>query len=54
MDKYNRGGMLAFLFSMAFSISFIIYLAFIQGGVDLKEVPKEAFPVNKGSTEAGK
>jgi hypothetical protein len=41
IEKYNRGGLLAFLFSMAFSICFIIYLAFIQGGVDLKENVKD-------------
>lgn len=36
-DEYNRGGMLAFLFSMGFSIAFIFYLVAIHSGVDLKE-----------------
>lgn len=41
-DTYNRGGFLAFLFSMAFSLSFFVYISFIHPGVDLKEVPESA------------
>ena len=40
-DTYNRGGFIAFIFSMAFSIIFFIYIAVIHPGVDLKEVPTE-------------
>lgn len=39
-DTYNRGGFLAFIFSMAFSLSFFVYISFIHPGVDLKEVPE--------------
>ncbi len=35
---YNRGGYLAFMFCMAFTIVFFIYIAFIHPGVDLKEI----------------
>ena len=41
-DSYNRGGFMAFLFSMVFSLSFFVYIAFIHPGVDLKEVPESA------------
>lgn len=36
-DQYNRGGMLAFAFSMAFVIGFLVYLVVIHPGVDLDE-----------------
>lgn len=36
-DEYNRGGLLAFAFSMAFVFAFFIYISFIHPGVDLKE-----------------
>lgn len=38
LGDYNRGGMLAFMFSMVFTTAFFIYIAFIHPGVDLKEV----------------
>lgn len=41
-DSYNRGGFIAFLFSMTFSLAFFAYLGFMHPGVDLKEVPEEA------------
>jgi high-affinity iron transporter len=41
-DSYNRGGFIAFLFSMIFSLVFFAYLALFQGGIDLKEIPEEA------------
>lgn len=37
-DSYNRGGYIAFLFSMVFSLSFFVYIVFVHPGVDLKEV----------------
>lgn len=37
-DSYNRGGYIAFLFSMVFSLGFFIYIVLIHPGVDLKEV----------------
>lgn len=35
---YNRGGMIAFSFSMVITIVFFVYVAFIHSGVDLKEI----------------
>jgi mono/diheme cytochrome c family protein len=37
-DSYNKGGFLAFLFSVVFCLVFFIYIAFVHKGVDLKEV----------------
>ncbi len=37
-DSYNRGGFIAFLFSMVFSLGFFIYVVVIQPGVNLKEI----------------
>jgi mono/diheme cytochrome c family protein len=36
-DEYNHGGMLAFVFSMAFVLVFFIYIVVIHPGVDLNE-----------------
>jgi mono/diheme cytochrome c family protein len=36
-DQYNRGGLIAFLFSMAFVFVFFIYIVAIHPGIDLKE-----------------
>lgn len=36
-DQYNHGGMLAFLFSMAFVFVFFIYIVAVHPGVDLGE-----------------
>ncbi|MCJ8275451.1 MAG: hypothetical protein HRT44_12660 [Bdellovibrionales bacterium] len=35
---YNRGGMIAFAFSMVFTLAFFVYVAFVHIGVDLKEL----------------
>ena len=35
---YNRGGMLAFAFSMVFTLTFFVYVAFVHKGVDLQEI----------------
>jgi mono/diheme cytochrome c family protein len=37
-NDYNKGGMIAFAFSMVFTLSFFVYVSFIHKGVDLKEV----------------
>ncbi len=37
-DQYNKGGLIAFVFSMAFCFVFFIYISFLHPGVDLKEV----------------
>lgn len=41
-DPYNRGGFYAFLFSMAFSLCFFVYVAVIYPGINLREIPDEA------------
>jgi mono/diheme cytochrome c family protein len=46
-DSYNRGGFIAFLFSMIFSICFFGYVTFLHPGINLKEVP-----VTEGETPA--
>ncbi len=38
MGDYNRGGYIAFMFCMAFTMVFFIYIAFIHPGVDLHEI----------------
>ena len=43
-DTYNKGGMIAFVFCMVFSLSFFVWVSFLHPGVDLGEV--------KASTEA--
>ncbi|MCB0411767.1 MAG: c-type cytochrome [Bdellovibrionales bacterium] len=40
-DPYNKGGFLAFVFSMVFSLLFFVYIVAIHPGIDLKEVPEE-------------
>lgn len=39
-NDYNRGGYIAFLFSMAFSLAFFIYVTVVHPGINLKEVPE--------------
>lgn len=36
-DKYNRGGLLAFMFSITFVLVFFLYLVFLHPGVNLGE-----------------
>ncbi len=45
LGDYNRAGYLAFMFCMAFTMIFFVYIAFIHPGVDLKELEVE----NKGA-----
>jgi mono/diheme cytochrome c family protein len=45
-DDYNKGGLIAFVFSIAFCLVFFIYIAFVHPGVDLKEI-------NEAGAEAG-
>jgi mono/diheme cytochrome c family protein len=40
-NDYNRGGYIAFLFSMAFSLLFFIYVTVVHPGIDLKEVSEQ-------------
>lgn len=39
-NDYNRGGYIAFLFSMVFSLAFFIYITAIHPGINLKELPE--------------
>lgn len=50
-DNYNRGGFIAFIFSMGFSLVFFVYIVVIHPGIDLKEVPEEGAAVE--TTVAG-
>lgn len=43
-DSYNRGGFIAFVFSMVFSLGFFVYIVFIHAGIDLREVKEQAPP----------
>lgn len=52
-DTYNRGGMIAFVFSMVFSLAFFFYIAILQPGIDLKEVPAEAVEATPAAAVAG-
>lgn len=49
-DPYNRGGMIAFGFSMAFVFCFFFYIVAIHPGIDLKENIHTP-PVNTGVVE---
>lgn len=40
-DQHNQGGMIAFIFSIAFVMLFFVYLVFLHPGVDLKENIKD-------------
>ena len=40
-DTYNKGGFIAFVFSMLFSLGFMAYVALFSGGIDLREIPEE-------------
>jgi mono/diheme cytochrome c family protein len=40
-DNYNRGGYIAFLFSMVFSLAFFIYVSLVHPGINLKEIPEQ-------------
>ncbi len=46
-EQYNHGGMVAFLFSMAFVFAFFIYIVAIHPGVDLKENIQTPAPVSE-------
>lgn len=49
-DEYNRGGLLAFAFSMVFVCAFFVYIVVINKGVDLGEnVVDPNAPVEEGA-----
>ena len=39
-NDYNRGGLIAFVFSMVFTFVFFIYVGVFHKGIDLREVPE--------------
>ncbi len=41
LGDYNRGGYIAFMFSMAFTMAFFIYIAFLHPGINLNEIQKQ-------------
>jgi mono/diheme cytochrome c family protein len=51
-DNYNRGGMLAFAFSMVFVFAFFFYLVAIHKGVDLGENVVDPNAVKEGTAIA--
>lgn len=51
LGDYNRGGYIAFMFSMAITMVFFIYIAFIHPGVDLKELEVEKKEAAVGTTQ---
>ncbi len=50
-DTYNKGGMIAFVFCMVFSLGFFAWVSFLHPGIDLKEVKESA--KTEGSEVAG-
>ncbi len=50
-DTYNRGGMIAFVFSMVFSLVFFFYISLMHQGINLKEIPEEAMSGGSPSGE---
>ena len=51
-DSYNRGGYIAFLFSMAFSLAFFVYVTLVHPGINLKEVAEPAPAAEATQTQA--
>jgi len=53
-NSYNKMGMFTFCLSMIASVLVLIYVAFLSGGIDLKEVPElktnEKVPANNAPT----
>lgn len=41
LDSYNKGGFLAFMFSIIFCFAFFAYVSFIHPGIDLMEVKED-------------
>lgn len=57
-DTYNKGGFIAFLFSMVFTLLFFVYISFVHPGVELNEIKKEGQKAeqtlaNSGAADAG-
>lgn len=53
-DNYNRGGFIAFVGSVIFSLVFMAYVALMHKGIDLKEVQQaQATATEAGTAAAG-
>lgn len=48
---YNKGGLIAFAFSMIFTLGFFIYISLIYEGVDLGELPAQATAADGGGAQ---
>jgi mono/diheme cytochrome c family protein len=51
-DNYNRGGFIAFVGSVVFSLAFMAYVALMHKGVDLKEVQQNQANATAGAPAA--
>lgn len=52
-NGYNKGGLIAFMFSVVVTLLFFVYVSFFSGGVDLKELPENiAAELQQAETDA--
>ena len=51
-DNYNRGGFIAFVGSVVFSLAFMAYVALMHKGIDLKEVQENQTAANAAAAAA--
>ena len=51
-DNYNRGGFIAFVGSVIFSLAFMAYVSLMHKGIDLKEVQQEQAMANQNGGAA--
>lgn len=52
IGDYNRGGFIAFMFSMGFTMAFFIYIAFIHPGINLNEIQVKEIQKQEQQKEA--
>lgn len=52
-DDYNKGGFIAFVFSMAFTFLFFIYISFIHEGVEMGSPIPEGRSMKMAGTSGG-
>jgi hypothetical protein len=48
-NSYSKSGMFTFVASMIASFGILIYVAFLSGGIDLKELPNEKPAAKEGA-----
>lgn len=51
-SSYSKSGMITFTLSMIASFGILIYVSFLSGGVDLKELPQEKPAAAEGAAPA--